>query len=215
MLAVGVLLIAMGIIVALMGVKLFRLLLPIIGFATGAMAGFIGMQAVFGVGVVGTMLALIVALILGLLLAVLSFAFFDLAIIVYLAMLGAGVFTYLGVSLGLQQEGVLIFLLSVTGAVLTASWASRRGVSLGIVMSLTSFIGVAYVLVGVFLLTGKLDFDDLNEQGVASSIVRVVDQSFIWLLVWLGGSLLAWQVQMRALFDDLLTRTFEYTDKKA
>lgn len=215
MLIVGVLLIALGLIVALLGVKLFRLLLPVIGLVAGAMAGFIGMQAVFGTGVVGTTLALVVALITGLLLAILSFAFFDLAVIVCLAMLGAGIFAYLGISLGLQQEGVLVFLLSLTGAIIAGSWASRSGVSLSIVMALTSFIGVAYVLVGSFLVVGKLDFDDLNNNGVASSIVRVVDQSFIWLLVWLGGSLLAWQVQSRALFDELLTKSFEYTNKKA
>ena len=208
MLVVGSLLIAIGLVVALMGVKLFRLLLPVIGLVTGAMAGFIGMQAVFGTGAVGIALALVVALIVGVLLAILSFAFLDLAIVVYVAMLGAGAFAYLGVALGLEREGVLVFLMSVAGAIMTAVWASRGGISLHVVTALTSFVGVAYVLVGMFLLTGKLDFEDLNEQGVAGSIVRVVDQSFLWMLVWLGGSLLAWQVQLRALFDGLPTKLF-------
>lgn len=214
MFVVGALLIAIGLVVALLGVKLFRLLLPVIGLITGAMAGFIGMQAVFGTGAVGAALALVVALIVGVLLALLSFAFFDLAIIVYIALLGAGIFAYLGVALGLQQEGVLVFLLSLAGAILAATWASRGRVGMHVVMTLTAFVGVAYVMAGTFLLVGKLDFNDLNENSIAGSIVRVVDQSFLWILVWLGGSLLAWQVQLRAAFDELLTKSFEYVAKK-
>ena len=215
MIVLGVLLVAVGLVVAILGVRLFRLLLPVIGLAAGAMVGFIGTEAVFGTGAVGVAMALVAALIVGTLFALLSFVFFDFAVLVYLAVLGAGISAYLGVSLGLQEEGVLVFLLSAAGAILTVSWASRTGVSLSIVTIFTSFIGVAYTLVGIFLLSGKIDFDTLSDQGVARSIISVVDQSFIWLLVWLGASLLACQIQIKALFDNLLTKTFEYTNKKA
>src|SRR6478735_4528616 len=113
MLILSVLLIAIGLVVALLGVKLFRLLLPIMGLVTGFMAGFIGMQAVFGTGVVATSVAILVAIILGVLLALLSFAFFDIAVIIYIAMLGAAVFTYVGVAVGLNEEGFLVFLLAL------------------------------------------------------------------------------------------------------
>lgn len=210
MLILSTLLIAVGVVVALMGVKLFRLLLPIIGLVTGTMAGFIGIQAVFGTGIVATTVAIVMAVLVGVLLAVLSFAFFDLAIIIYIAMLGAALFAYLGVALGLQHDGFLVFLLGLAGAVLAAMWAARGTVSLQIVMAFTSFIGVAYVLAGLFLVFGNLSIDDLNQNGVAGSIVRVVDQSFLWMFVWLGASLVAWQLQARSLFDEFVTDTFEY-----
>lgn len=214
MLIVSTLLIAIGLVVALLGVKMFRLLLPLIGLVTGAMAGFIGVQAVFGVGAVATAIAVVVAIIMGLLFAFLSFAFFDLAVIVYVAMLGAAVFSYVGIALGLSQGGFLVFMLAVTGFLLAATWASRGGVSLRIVMALTAFIGTAYVLVGIMLLVGNVSIDELNNSGVVATIIRVVDQSFLWFLVWVGGSLVAQQLQQRAAFNDLLTTSFEYNDKE-
>lgn len=214
MLIVSTLLIAIGLVVALMGVKLFRLLLPVVGLVTGAIAGFIGMQAVFGTGAVGVTLAVVVALMLGMLLALLSFAFFDLAVIVYIAMLGAGVFAYLGVALGLNQEGFVVFLLGLSGAILAGAWAATSAAGLQIVTVLTSFIGVAYIMAGIFLVVGNVTMDDLSQHGVGGSIVAVVDQSFLWMFVWLGASLLAWQIQMKAIFDEMLTKSFEYVEKK-
>lgn len=214
MLVVGSILIAIGLVVALLGVKLFRLLLPVIGLVSGAMAGFIGVQAVFGTGVVATSIALIAAIIFGVLLGILSFAFFDLAVIIYTALLGAAALSYVGVSLGLSQEGLLVFLLGVTGAVIAAYWASRSGMSVQIVMALTSFVGVAYVLVGLMLAVGNVSFDQFNNNGIAGTIVDIVDQSFLWFLVWIGGSLLAWAVQLREVFNDVLTNTFSYIEKE-
>lgn len=214
MLIVSTLLIAIGLVVALMGVKLFRLLLPVVGLVTGAIAGFIGMQAVFGTGAVGVTLAVVVALMLGILLALLSFAFFDLAVIVYIAMLGAGVFAYLGVALGLNQDGFIVFLLGLSGAILVGTWAATSAAGLQIVTVLTSFIGVAYIMAGIFLVAGNVTMDDLSQHGVGGSIVKVVDQSFLWMFVWLGASLVAWQVQMKAIFDEMLTKSFEYVEKK-
>lgn len=214
MLIISTLLIAIGVIAALLGAKLFKLLLPVIGLAAGAMAGFIGVQAVFGSGVVGTSIALVVAVIMGLLLAILSYAFFDLAVVVYIAMLGAAMFSYLGVALGLNQNGFLVFMLSLAGLIAAATWASRSGVSLEIVMAFTSFMGVAYVLVGIMLLAGNVSLDDLNNNGVGSTIIRVVDQSFIWFFVWVGASLMAWQAQRRMVFNSFLTTALEYNEKE-
>lgn len=89
MIVVATLLIAVGLPVALLGGRLFRALLPVIGFASGAMVGFIGVQAVFGTDVVATSIAIVVSLIVGLLLALLAFVFYEIAIVVYIASLGA------------------------------------------------------------------------------------------------------------------------------
>ncbi len=213
MLLLATLLIAVGIVVALLGAKLFKLLLPLIGLVTGAMVGFIGVQSVFGAGVVSTAIAIVTAVIVGLLFAVLSFAFFDLAVIVYVAMLGAAAFSYVGVALGLNQDGFLVFMLALAGLLITATWASRRGVSLHVVMLLASFIGVAYVLVGVMLVAGNVTLDQLNDKGVGATLISVVDQSFLWFLVWVGTSLVAWQLQQRLFVSSLLETQFEYNDK--
>lgn len=213
MLIVATLLIAIGVVVGLLGAKLFRVLLPIIGLVSGFMVGFIGVQAVFGTGVVAITMAVAVAVIAGLILAILSFAFFDLAVIVYTALLGAGALSYLGVALGLNKEGFLVFMLGLAGAILTAIWASKRAVSTGIVVALTSFAGAAYVLAGFLLIVGNLTLDSLNESGVNGAILNVVDQSFIWFFVWVGLGLVAMQLQFRAIVSELFTNAMQYDEK--
>lgn len=213
MIVVATLLIAVGLLVALLGGRLFRALLPVIGFVSGAMVGFIGAQAVFGSGAVATSIAIVVALIVGLLLAVLAFVFFEIAIIVYIALLGAAALSYLGVALGLSQDGFVVFMLSVAGALLAGIWASSRYLGLDVIIVLTSFVGVAYVLAGIMLLAGNVTVDELNENGVGRTIVGAVEQSFLWLLVWVGASLAAVQLQHRTVVSNLFRTALEYDDK--
>lgn len=213
MLIVATLLIAIGVVVGLLGAKLFRVLLPIIGLVSGFMVGFIGVQAVFGTGVVATTMAVAVAVIAGLILAMLSFAFFDLAVIVYTAILGAGALSYVGIALGLNQDGFLVFMLGLAGAILTAIWATKRSVSTGIVVALTAFAGAAYVLAGFLLIVGNLTLEGLNEAGVNGAILNVVDQSFLWFFVWVGLGLVAMQLQYRSIMSELFTNALQYDEK--
>ena len=213
MLIVATLLIAIGVVVGLLGAKLFRVLLPIIGLVSGSMVGFIGVQAVFGNGVVATTMAVAVAVIAGLLLAILSFAFFDLAIVVYAAVLGAGALSYLGIALGLNENGFLVFILGVAGAIMTAIWAAKYAVSVGLVVALTSFVGAAYVLAGFLLIVGNITLEGLSQSGVNGAIINVVDQSFLWFFVWVGLGLFAMQLQYRSIMSGLFMNALQYDEK--
>lgn len=214
MLIVATLLIAIGLVVSLIGAKLFRVLLPLIGLVSGSAVGFVGVQAIFGTGVVATTMAFVVALMVGILVAILSFAFFDLAVVIYIAMLGAAALSYVGVALGLSNEGFLVTLLAIAGAILAALWASNSAMSVRLVVALTSFAGVAYILTGFMLLAGNVSLESLNNDGIAKTILGVVDQSFLWFFVYVGASLIAMQVQHRAIVADLFTNAFQYDDNK-
>lgn len=213
MVVVATLLIVVGLLVSLLGARLFRALLPIMGFVGGVMAGFVGVQAVFGTGVVATTIAVVVAVVVGLLLALLAFVFFEIAIVLYIALLGAAVLSYLGVALGLEREGFIVFMLGVAGALIAGIWASTRFLGIDVVIVLTSFLGVAFVLAGVMLLAGNVTLEQLNENGVGRTIVDVVEQSFLWLIVWVGSGLVAMQLQLRALASDVFRTALEYDDK--
>ena len=213
MIVAATLLIGVGVIASLLGTKLFKLLLPIFGLVTGFMVGFLGFQCVFGPGAVSTALAIVVALVVGLVFAVLSYIFFDLAVIFFFVALGAVVFSYLGVALGLNEDGFVVFLLSLAGAILAGLYASTHPTSLGIVVAATSMLGVAYILIGLMLVVGSVSMDDLHEAGVVGTMLRVVDQSFLWLFVWLGGSLVAAQFQYRLAVANIMSTMFEYTER--
>lgn len=206
----AIILLVVGLAVSLLGLKLFRLVLPIIGLVGGAMTGFIGFQSVFGTGAVSTSIAVFVAIAVGLLLALLSYVFFEFALWVYTALLGASAFSYLGVSLGLQNNGFILFLLGLFGFILGAILASNAHFSASVVMTLTSFVGVAFILASMFLMAGNVTVDQLNEKGIVATVIGVVDQSFLWFFVWLGSSLIALQAQKRTLAIEVLHNQFAY-----
>lgn len=214
MIITATLLIAAGVLTCLLGAKLFKLLLPLIGFVTGFMAGFLGFQGIFGTSFVSNAMAVVIAVAVGVLLAVLAFAFFNLAVTFFAIAVGAMALSYLGIALGLREDGFLVFLLSVAGAVIAGMYAFRHSISVQLVVIVTSFLGVAYILTGLWLVIGEVSLHELNEEGVVHSLLRVIDQSFLWFIVWVGGSLLASRLQYRLLLESYLPQVFEYSEEE-
>jgi hypothetical protein len=207
-------LILLGGISALIGVKVFRLLLPVIGLVAGIMVGFGGVQAVFGTGAVSTTIAVVMAVIVGAIMALLSFLFYELAIIILTMMLGASVMTYLGVAIGLEDNGFILFLLGLTGAVFGFLLAAGSNLSVAFVVVATSMVGVAYIMAGVLLIVGALSLDDLSNGGIIPAVVETVDQSFLWLFAWLAGVIVSMNIQTKALEQEFMDNQFEYTVSK-
>ncbi len=212
MLLIATGLIVLGGVAALAGQMLFRILLPIVGFIAGLMVGFGGVQGVFGTGAVSLSIAIIMAIVVGVIMAVLSYMFYHIAIVVLITILGASAFTYLGVALGLGDNGFLLFLLGLAGGVMGFMVSAATELSALVVIYATAYFGVAYVLAGVFLAFGDFSVDQLHEQGIVPAIIDVVDQSFLWLFVWIGGAIMAAQVQMASLRNELLDSGFAYMD---
>lgn len=214
MIVIAIALIAVGIVTGLLGAKLFRLLLPVLGLVTGFVVGYTGFQGIFGTSAVSTAMAVVIALIVGLLLGVLAYMFFDIAVVFFAIAIGAMALSYLGVALGLRQDGVIVFLLGVAGAILGGSYALKNNLGLPLVLAVTSLLGVAYVLAGIMLVAGEVDVKEISEAGVVSTLLRVVDQSFLWLLVWIGGSLITVQLQKRLLMSAYGSDAFAYKEVK-
>lgn len=212
MIVAATLLIAMGVVVSLLGAKLFRLLVPVFGLVTGFMVGFIGLQAVFGANAVSTALAIVAALVVGVVMGVLSYVFVDLAAMFLVIMLGAVAFSYLGVALGLNGDGFVVFLMSLAGAILAGMYVANHAVTLRLVVTITSMLGVAYILTGLMLIVGNVSLDQLHEGGVVRTLLSVVNESFVWLLVWIGGSLFAGQLQYRLAVAAFMARMFEFAE---
>jgi hypothetical protein len=207
-------LILIGGISALVGVKLFRLLLPLIGFIAGIMVGFGGVQAVFGTGAVSTTIAVVMAVIVGAIMALLSFLFFELAIVIISMIVGASLMTYLGVAIGLENAGFILFLLGLTGAIFGFLLSAGSNLSVAFVVFVTSMLGVGYILAGVLLLVGTISLNDLSDGGIIPAVVETVDQSFLWLFVWIAGTIVATNIQTKALAQEFMDNQFEYTVPK-
>jgi hypothetical protein len=163
MLILAAALILLGGVTAVLGLKLFRILLPIVGLVAGVMVGFGGVQGVFGTGAISLAIAIMMALIVGVIMAVLSFVFYEVAVYIIAAIFGAAALGYLGIALGLGDNGFLMFLLTVAGGVGGFIIASSGPLSTTLVVAVTSFAGVSLVFAGIFLLVGEVTVDELND----------------------------------------------------
>ena len=214
MIIIATVLILLGGSSALIGVKLFRLLLPLIGFTAGLMVGFGGVQAVFGTGAVSTTIAVVMAVIVGARMALLSFLFYEIAIVVLSIVLGASFLTYLGVAIGLENAGFILFLLGLTGGIIGFMVAMSTNLSVSFIIVATSMIGVGYILAGILLIVGAITIDDLSNGGIIPTVVRTVDQSFLWVFVWIAGIIVSMNIQTKALAQEFMNDKFEYTVSK-
>lgn len=204
MVLLAISLIALGVAVGLLGVQLFRVLLPLAGLAAGAIIGFTGVQGIFGTGVVSTTIAVIVAIIVSLVLALLSYLFFDLAVTVYAGVVFASLFALLGVALGLSENGFVVALLSITGFIVGLLTAmSSTMLSINLVTLVSGLLGMGFILGGVFLLSGSITTEMLSSEGVIRSVAERVDNSFIWVLVWIAGGVLFSNAQLASLKYEL------------
>lgn len=215
MLILAAALILLGGVTAVLGLKLFRLLLPVIGLVAGVMVGFGGVQGVFGTGAISLAIAIVMALIVGAIMAILSFVFYEIAVYIIAAMVGAAALGYLGVALGLGDNGFLMFLLTLAGAVGGFLLASGGTLSTSLVVTITAFAGVSFIFAGVFLLVGEVSVDELNENGIISSVLSVVDDAFLWFIAWFGAGLIAARVQINSLVMEAFDDTFAYVEPKA
>jgi len=190
---VGVLLVVVGLMVATSGYPLFRVMLPLMGFFAGFGLGFSMVQAVTGANAFSFVAAFLTALITGLVVAALSYAYYTLGVLVIVASLLAGAFAYFGQAIGLREDGFIMGLLAMT-----------------------AMFGVGMIFVGAFLLFGDFTLNDLHKDGIMQSISNVVTSSWIWLVAWIGGTVIAMQAQVimiaRAVFGDQYV--IEATKKK-
>lgn len=211
MVLLAISLIVLGVAVGLLGFQLFRVLLPLAGLAAGAIIGFTGVQGIFGTGVVSTTVAVIVAIVIALILGMLSYLFFDIAVNVYAGVVFASLFALLGIALGLSENGFVVTLLSIAGFIIGLMMAlSAATLSVNLVTLVAGMLGMGFVLGGVFLLSGSVTSEMLHDDGVIRSVAAHVDQSFLWVMVWIAGGLIFNNAQLAALKYELFPEELRY-----
>lgn len=200
-------LLAVGLLCATLGARVAKSLLPLFGLFAGVMIGFTGVQAVFGTGALSTTVAVFAAFAVGLLMAVLSYAFFDLAVVVLWGLVIANAMAFLGIALGLRENGFIVLMLYLAGLVVGVKYGLRNPSADSFLVYLTSYVGVAMILASVLLITGDLTVNQLADNGVVKTSLESMSQSFLWFLVWIGGALVAAQVQLTSLRYEFVVPT--------
>ncbi len=210
---IAVSLIIVGLTVGFLGLKLFKVLLPLAGLLVGAIVGFTGIQGIFGTGVTSTTIAVLVAIVFGLVLALLSYAFFDIALVILVGLGMSSLFTVIGIALGLSSNGLVISLLSISGFIIGMHFALLSPLlSVNLVTLATAFAGMGFLLAGIFLLGSSVSLEELGSNGVITTVANRVDNSFWWVFVWIAGVIIMRITQLNRFFEGVFPEHLGYND---
>jgi hypothetical protein len=189
---IGLLAIGIGLAWAFYGLKLFTILLPLWAFFFGLVMGAQWGQDVFGEGFFTTVLSWGIGLVIGIVLAVISFFWYYAAIVILGGAvgyaLGVGFFEWLGLG-----TGVIAVLVGLILGAIFAIGTFVLGVPVILVMVFSAFSGAVAVVNGVFIFLGLVKVEDLSS-GIFGSLLHQGILGVIVAIV-LGAAALYWQIR--------------------
>jgi len=205
MIFIAAALVIVGVLVALLGERMFRVILPIIGFIAGILIGYSGVEAIFGIGFISFPLAILTSLLIGAILAVLSYLYFEIAVVLLVGVITGYGAMYMGIALGLSNNGFWLGLLAFAGAILGLALATAVPMGQSLIIIVSSFYGVAMVMAGFFMIGGSITFEQMQRSGILRVVTDRIDGSLIWFAVWVGGSVACCYAQLAAIARELLS----------
>jgi hypothetical protein len=182
---VGLLAIGIGAAWATYGLKAFTILLPIWAFFVGLLAGASFLQGLLGDGFLATTTSWVVGLGLGILLAVLSYFIYYVAVVLLGATAGYALGSGLLIAIGL--DGFLSTIIGIVVGVILAVAVLVLAVPALLVIVISAFSGAAGVVNGVLILLGQIQVGDIDG-GLMDGLLKYGAVGIIvWLVVAAAG----------------------------
>lgn len=186
---IGVLAIVIGLLACFAGYRVFRIVLPILGFLVGLGVGAQLASVVFSEPYLGSPLSWAIAIVVGLLAAVIAFVWWYVS--VALAIAGLGYAIGYGAAAGLGVAGNTAVVIGVALAVLFAIAAVVLRIPTGIVIVVSAFWGASALLGGTLLLLGRIEPSQLRN----GTVDVVIADSPLLLAIWVAVGVLGIAIQ--------------------
>jgi hypothetical protein len=195
-LILGIFALFFGAFLCFWGYRLFLVMLPIWSFFGGFWLGAKGVTILLGEGFLATATGLTTGLLLGIILAVFSWQFYDIGVAFLGAIIGAWLGSNAMEALGYGKTDGLTILVAVLGAIALGSLTYIRQWQQFLVMIVSAVAGANAIVSGFLLLGGRVSIEQLRNAG--SSIRPTLGDSAIWLFIWLGLAIAGIVVQFRS-----------------
>jgi len=177
------------------GFRFFRWLLPFFGFIAGFWLGEGLISALFEYTTTMVIIGWGVGLIVGLILAGLSYFLFKAGIVILGALFGFWLTAALIAAVGLENA-VLGLLLSIVGAIIFALLTMRANLQAVLVQIITALFGGTLFLTGFAILLGVITVAQFRAN---TFVLRgIIESSPLWLLLWVILVLLGFVWQYRS-----------------
>ena len=188
---VGLIAIGIGAVWAAYGLKGFTILLPFWAFFVGLLAGAEFGAEILGEGFLATTTSWIIGLVLGIVLAALSYFVFYFAVVLFGATIGYALGAGLLVAIGL--DGFLSVIAGIVVGAILALAVLVLAVPAIVVVVLTAFSGAAAVVNGVLILLGQIKFEDIDA-GLMEGLLKFGPIALAaWVVVAAAGIWYQWR----------------------
>ena len=187
--AVGIVAILVGILACFAGYRVFRIVLPLLGFIVGLGVGAQLAETVLGEPYLDSLTSWLVAIVVGLVFATVAFVWWYLSVALTIAGLGYAI--GFGGATGAGADVSTATIAGIVVAVVFAVAAIVLRIPAAIVIGMSSFWGASAIVGGALVLLDRIAVADLRN----GSIDVVIGQSTLLLGIWLGLAILGILVQ--------------------
>jgi len=177
---VGLALITIGLVGCLLGLRVFFVALPIIGFVAGFFVGAAGIAALLGDNFLSNATGVIVGAIVGLVFAAVSYFFWYIGALLSAAASGALVGSAIMEAFSVDS-GVVVFIVAAAVAIAFFLAAMVLALPIYVVIVNTAFVGAAGIVTGLLLVFNQINRVDLD-YGLAWA---TVEESWFWMIAWI------------------------------
>jgi hypothetical protein len=178
--AIGVVVILIGILACFAGYRVFRIVLPILGFLVGLGVGAQLAEAFLGEPYLDSVTSWVVAILVGFVFAAIAFVWWYLSVALTIAGLGYAI--GFGGAIGAGADSAVATIAGIVVAVVFALAAIVLRIPAAIVIAMSAFWGASAIVGGALVLFGRIGVADLRN----GSVDVVIGESTIVFLVWLA-----------------------------
>jgi hypothetical protein len=192
---IGLLAILIGVTACLAGYVVFRMVLPILGFLVGMGLGAQLAATIFDQPYLDTPLSWILAIVVGVVVATIAFAWWYISVALTIAGLGYAIGYGVGLGLGLTVSGAVVA--GIVLAVVFAVVALVLRVPIGVVIVVTAFWGSSALIGGVLILMNRIEPRQLRNGTVDVVIAESALLLAIWIALGILGVIVQWFTNAR------------------
>jgi len=174
----------LGAVLLLVGYRFFLLLLPIWGFVAGLWLGAETVSILLGEGFLVSVTGLVVGFVVGLIMAILSYLFYAVGVLLLGASFGYWLAAGLMYAVGFES-GFLVTVVGAITAIIFATLTVMLDVKKHLAIIMTAFGGAGGISLAILLIFGVIDPEQLQAGG-AAALAAVIEESVLWLLIWLA-----------------------------
>ena len=165
------------------GYRFFLVLLPVWSFMVGFWLGALAISIILSEGFLVSVMGLVFGFVVGLILAVLSYLFYSVGVLLLGASFGYWFAMTVLYAIGIDP-GFIAAVAGILTAIIFAVLTVLLDVKKHLIVVITALGGAGFFLLSAFLIFGVVKIPDL-QAGASPAMILIIQNSLFWLILWL------------------------------